>query len=152
MNKLKFITTVLVLNLLVPMQTFSQEPQPLDQSWKKLEARLIQRSNISMELASKLVRTKKMNRDILNKSMHKAIELQITFDSIVIMDRVWIQKVSDINSKFTYCLTQMLEELEKHVKLKEKPEIASLCVKIEESENKICLENRRYNALCKKEK
>jgi hypothetical protein len=151
MLKTGFATVALVLSLLISLHSWGQDTLTLEKSWKNLESALIYRSKIALELASKLTHSKKMDRDQLNKTMHYSVVLQLTFDSISIINKGWIQKLIIINNNLAGNLSKTLAALEKEVKLKNQAAIVSLRNRLEESEIRLRMDIGKYNAKCKQE-
>jgi hypothetical protein len=142
---------MIIFILIQSVNTFGQDNLNLSENWNELKQLLEYRSDIGLEIVSKLEKSKKIDLSELQKAKESAQVLKLISKNQV-FDKLNVDLTHEKNTELTKHLTRTLVNLEFDQKLKKKEEIQSLLHQLIVLEQQICISVHKFNEICRHSK
>jgi hypothetical protein len=135
--------------LLLVMQSFGQDTTcQINTTWTGLKTQLQRRSEIAVNLATMLSKTK-ADKEQLDSLRTSAIDLFKYIDTLGVRDSLVVSLAETKNNKLTKTLAGTLIKTENDKKNSANHEFVDLLIRLEGCENRIALAKQDYNEACK---
>jgi hypothetical protein len=139
---------ILIICLSQNLNVFGQDTLKISQNWTNLKQQLKYRTEITLDLAKELSKSKKIDKNELQKAIVSANDLKSSCKNTILNKSV-VNLIHEKNSQLTENLVHCLVLLEFDTKLKKKEEVLSLTDRLLIVERQICIESNKYNKNCK---
>ena len=139
---------ILIIALIQNLNVFGQDSLKISQNWINLKQRIKDKTEITLDLAEELNKSKKIDKVELQKVIVSANNLKSICESTV-LNKAAVNSIYNENSQLNTYLVHSLVNLEYDTKLKKKEEILSLTDQLQMVETQICIESNKYNERCK---
>ena len=139
---------MIIFILIQSVNTYAQDNLNLSDNWNELKQLFEYRSDMTLEIVSKLEKSKKINLSELQKAKESAQALK-SISKNQVFDKSNVDLTYEKNTELTKHLTRTLVNLEFDQKLRKKEEIQSLFDQLIVLEQQICISVRKFNESCK---
>ena len=137
--------------ILISQSCFGQDTTALiNSNWTNLKTRLQRRTDIIFNLTTVLSKSKKVDKVELKNLKTYSIDLFNHVDTLTFKDSLSISLANTKNNRLTQAISRTLVTLENDMKFKNKNEVSTLLMQLEDCENQIALARLQYNETCKK--
>jgi hypothetical protein len=146
---LKFLLPFSVATIILSHTCTAQDSSyQINSNWTAVKIELKRRCELVTNLGAVLLKSSKMDKELLNRARDEARDLFQYEDTISSLQHESISICGEKNSRLTSSISNTLTSLDQEKRSKKKPEVSALIAQLESCESRLKKTIRQYNEVC----